>query len=66
MTPASVTEDHYYTIEELGRTFSDQIGRFPHIFSKGNKYIMIWYHYDINEIITEPTKNPTEGEINRA
>ena len=39
---------------------------FPHTSSKGNKYIMIWYHYDINTIITESMKNRTEGEINRA
>ena len=27
---------------------------------------MVWYHYDINAIITEPMKNRSEGEINRA
>ena len=66
VTPAIVTEYHYYTVEESGRTFSDQIGRYSHTFSKGDKYILIWYHYDINAIITERMKNRTEGEINKA
>ena len=60
------TEEHYHQVQESGRTFSDQTGRFPHTSSKGKKYIMLWYHYDTNAITTEPLKNRTEGEINRA
>ena len=59
------SQEHFYSIEEAGRTFSDQTGHFTHTSSKGNKYIMVWYHYDINAIITVPLKNRSEGEINR-
>ena len=41
------TQEHFYSIEEAGRTFSDQTGLFPYKSSKRNKYIIVWYHYDI-------------------
>ena len=55
------TQEHFYSIEEAGKTFSDQTGRFPHTSSKGNKYIMVWYHYDINAIITVALKTIRRG-----
>ena len=62
VTPTSATEKHYYTIEESRRTFFDQTCH----SRKYKKYMMMWCHYDINSIITEPMKNRTEGKINRA
>ena len=47
------TEEHYYQVQESGHTLSDQTGRFPHTSSKGNKYVMLWYHNDNNAITTK-------------
>ena len=51
---------------KTGRMFSDQIGKLPHTSSCGNKYIMMWHHYNINDIIAQPMKNRIEAEINKA
>ena len=64
--PPPITHEHFYVIEETDHTFSDQTGRFPHISSKENRYVIIWYHYAINAILTDPTKNRTEGELDRS
>ena len=62
----TLTKEHYCQIQDSGRTFSDQTGRFPTTSRKGIKYIMVCYHHDTNAISAEPLKNRTEGEINRA
>jgi hypothetical protein len=49
-----------------GQIYSDQTGRFPVIFSKGNKYIMVLYEYDGNAILAEPIKNRTAADLLRA
>jgi hypothetical protein len=36
---------------DAGQIYTDQTGRFPVVSSKGNKYIMILYHYDSNNTI---------------
>jgi hypothetical protein len=35
-------------IEATGQIYTDQTGRFPTTSSRGNKYVMILYHYDGN------------------
>ena len=34
-----------------------QIGKFPAMYSKGNKYVCVVYAYDANAILAEPIKN---------
>eukprot|EP00957_Ditylum_brightwellii_P118575 9043099-Ditylum_brightwellii.AAC.1 len=48
------------------RICMDQTGRFPHHSRKGTNYLMVLYCYDANAIVTEPLKNRTETELNRA
>jgi hypothetical protein len=44
----------------------DQTGRFPIVSSKGNKYIMVLYHYDSNAILAKPIKDRTSPELLKA
>jgi hypothetical protein len=53
-------------IETTGQIYTDQTGRFPTTSSRGNKYIMILYDYDSNDILAEPLKAKSEGEMIRA
>ena len=45
---------------------TDLTGRFPVTSSKGNKYILVMYEHDTNNILTEPLKNRSELEHIRA
>jgi hypothetical protein len=53
-------------VEISGQIFSDQTGRFPVTSSKGNRYIMVVYDYDSNNILAEPLKSRNEHELVRA
>ena len=44
------------TVDLTGKFYTDQTGRFPVTSSKGNKYILVAYHYDSNTIHAEPLK----------
>eukprot|EP00978_Attheya_sp_CCMP212_P040835 scaffold226906_cov28-Attheya_sp.AAC.1 len=46
-----------------GRAFGDLTGQYPHMSSRGNKYLLIIYDYDTNAIIAEPLKGRTKGDI---
>ena len=39
-----------------GQVFTDQTGRFPRVYSRGNMPVMVLYDYDSNVILTEPLK----------
>ena len=43
--------------------YTDQTGKFPHVSSRGNKYMMVLTEIDSNSIWVEPMKNKTEGEM---
>jgi hypothetical protein len=45
---------------------TDQTGRFPVVSSKGNKYIMLLYDYNSNEILAQPIKDRTASELLKA
>ena len=45
------------TVDCTGEFYTDQTGRFPITSRKGNKYILVAYHYDSNNIHAEPLKN---------
>ena len=53
----------FASIENTGKIYTDQTGRFPVTESKGNKYILLMYDYDLNAILTEPIKNRTATDI---
>ena len=63
------TEECYFImtpIAKTGKTFSDQIGRFPVTSNKGNRYVMIMYEYESNDILVEGLKSRTGDELLRA
>ena len=45
-----------FETSETGIVYTDQTGRFPYRSSRGNKYIMVAYHYNANVILIEPIK----------
>ena len=49
-----------------GKIYTDQTGWFPIKYSKGNKYILVAYHYDSNTIHVEPLKTWTGLELKTA
>jgi hypothetical protein len=60
------TQYVYAATIDAGQIYTDQIGRFPVVSSKGNKYIMILYDYDSNAILAQPIKDRTAPELLRA
>ena len=59
----NMTEDVYVdAIEATGKIFTDLTGHFPVTSSKGNKYIMLLYHYDTNVILVEPMSSCADTE----
>jgi hypothetical protein len=60
------TQFVYAATIDAGQIYTDQTGRFPVVSSKGNKYIMILYDYDINAILAQPIKYRTAPELLRA
>ena len=42
---------------------TDQTGQFPHVSSRGNKYMIVLIEIDTNSIWVEPMKNRAEGEM---
>ena len=44
------------TVNLTGKFYTDQTGRFPVTSGKGNKYILLVYHYDFTTIHVEPLK----------
>jgi hypothetical protein len=48
---------------DAGQIYTNQTGRFLAVSSKGNKYIMILYDYDINAILAQPVKYCTAPEL---
>jgi hypothetical protein len=53
-------------IKISGMVFSNQSGRFPITFNRGNKYIIIFYIYDANFIKSVPIKSRSKEELRRA
>jgi hypothetical protein len=60
------TQFVYAATIDLGQIYTDQTGRPPVVSSKGNKYIMILYDYDINAILAQPIKDRTAPELLKA
>ena len=49
------------TNDITGVNYSDQTGQFPHLSSRGSRYLFVLYNcnYDANAILVEPLKNKT-------
>ena len=62
--PAQKTQECYAAIDQFDRkAYSDLTGRYPHISSRGNQYILTVYDYDSSGILVQPKppKSPTHG-----
>ena len=51
------------TVDLTGNIYTDQTGRFPVTSSKGNKYVLVCYHYDSNTIHAEPLKTISDLDL---
>jgi hypothetical protein len=56
----------FATIEDTGKIYTDQTGRFLVTSSQGHKYILILYDYNSNAILAEPIKSRSGSDILRA
>jgi hypothetical protein len=65
-TYTGTTEFVYATIVDSGQIHSDLTGRFPTTSAKGNKYLLVLYDYDTNNVLTEPMKSRGDQEMVRA
>ena len=45
------------TNSKTSKSYSDQTGRLPILYSRVNQYVFILYNYDTNSIHTQPPKN---------
>ena len=57
------TELAMATVEETHKIYTDQTGKFPITYSRGNKYILIMYVYDDNAILSAPLKSRSGSHI---
>lgn len=60
------THNVFATIEETGKVYTDQTGRFPVRSSADNQYILVLYDYDSNAILTEALKTRKGPELLKA
>jgi hypothetical protein len=60
------TQFVYAATIDAGQIYTDQTGIFTVVSSKGNKYIMILYDYDSNDILAQTIKDRTAPELLRA
>ena len=62
--PEPKQNDVFMKIIDMKDTiYTDQTGQFPHLSSKGNRYIMVAMHIDSNYIAMEAIKNRTERQM---
>ena len=54
------------TVDETHKIYTDQTGKFLIMFSQGNKYIIIMYLYDSNEILASPLNSRSGSHIMEA
>ena len=65
--PPNKTHECFASIDQFDRkAYSDLTGRYPHISSRGNQYILVVYDYDSSGILVEPLKNRQAAEITKA
>jgi hypothetical protein len=65
--PPSKLNDIFVRVEDLfEEVHTNQTVAFPHMSQRGNQYIMVAVHLNVNYIFAMPMKNRTEGEMVRA
>ena len=63
-TPKQKQNDIYTTVIDLKEEIhTDQTGKFPHLYSKGNIYIMVAHNIDANYIFMDAMKNISESKM---
>jgi hypothetical protein len=64
--PPTKLNNIFVRMEDLNKKIhTHQTGAFPHTSQRGNHYIMVAIHLDVNYIFAKPMKNRTEGEMIR-
>ena len=59
-----LTDDVYLKVADLAcKIYTDQTDQFPVTSNRGNKYILVAYHYDCNTIHAEPLKTQKCSEL---
>jgi hypothetical protein len=53
----------FMVIHITGLVFSNQTGRFPITSNREHAYLVIFYVYNANFIVSVPIKNPTKQEL---
>ena len=56
------TKEFFIKIKPLGTVYSDQTGSFPYLSSRGFRYIMIMYDYNMNTILFLPLRSKSGSE----
>ena len=56
----------FKTVDLSGKIYTDQTGRFPVTSIRGNKYILVAYHFDSNTIHAEPLKTRSGLDLTTA
>ena len=56
------TKEVFIKIKPLDTVYSDQTGTFPYLSSRGFRYIMIVYDYDMNAILSLPLRSKSGSE----
>ena len=56
----------FKTVDLSGKMYTDQTGRFPVTSSRGDKYILVAYHFDSNTIHVEPLKTRSGLDLTTA
>ena len=51
---------------DICESYSNQTGKFSIMSSKGHRYIFVFYHYDINNILGIPIKNCNTSDLYEA
>ena len=65
VTIYDTAKTHNTTINPIlkAKAYMDLTGRFPHMSSRGNQYLVVIYDYDTNAIVFEPIKTRQSKEV---
>ena len=70
LPPATQSENtnlvFFKTVDLSGKIYTYQTGRFPVTSIRGNKYILVAYHFDSNTIHSEPLKTRSGLDLTTA
>ncbi len=65
--PITKTHEAFFCIEDLSDSIhTNQMGAFPFTSQRGNRYIMVAIHLDVNYIFVKPMRSRSKEEMIRA